>query len=38
MGSVVLRDLPANVVAAGNPCRVIRSLEEAAGAPLRLPT
>jgi maltose O-acetyltransferase len=25
-GSVVTRDLPANVVAAGNPCRVIRSL------------
>jgi maltose O-acetyltransferase len=38
MGSVVLRDLPANVVAAGNPCRVIRSLEEAPGAALRLPT
>lgn len=25
-GSVVVRDLPAGVVAAGNPCRVIRSL------------
>jgi maltose O-acetyltransferase len=25
-GSVVTRDLPANVVAAGNPCRVIRQL------------
>jgi len=25
-GSVVLRDLPANVLAAGNPCRVIRGL------------
>ncbi len=25
-GSVVTRDLPANVVAAGNPCRVIRKL------------
>ena len=25
-GSVVLRDLPAGVVAAGNPCRVIRRL------------
>lgn len=25
-GSVVTRDLPANVVAAGNPCRVIRTL------------
>jgi maltose O-acetyltransferase len=25
-GSVVTRDIPANVVAAGNPCRVIRSL------------
>lgn len=26
-GSVVVKDIPANVVAAGNPCRVIRSLE-----------
>lgn len=26
-GSVVIRDIPANVFAAGNPCRVIRSLE-----------
>ncbi len=26
-GSVVTRDVPANVVAAGNPCRVIRQLE-----------
>lgn len=26
-GSVVTRDIPAGVVAAGNPCRVIRSLE-----------
>ena len=26
-GSVVTRDIPANVVAAGNPCRVIRSLD-----------
>lgn len=26
-GSVVTRDVPANVVAAGNPCRVIRTLE-----------
>jgi acetyltransferase-like isoleucine patch superfamily enzyme len=25
-GSIVTRDVPANVVAAGNPCRVIRSL------------
>jgi maltose O-acetyltransferase len=25
-GSVVTRDLPANVVAAGNPCRVLRQL------------
>jgi maltose O-acetyltransferase len=25
-GSVVTRDLPANVVAVGNPCRVIRHL------------
>ena len=36
MGSVVPRDRPANVVAAGNPCRVIRELEHAAGASLRL--
>jgi maltose O-acetyltransferase len=27
-GSVVTKDIPANVVAAGNPCRVIRSLPE----------
>ncbi|ODS05668.1 sugar O-acetyltransferase [Vibrio scophthalmi] len=27
-GSVVTKDIPANVVAAGNPCRVIRSLQE----------
>ena len=26
-GSVVVKSLPANVVAAGNPCRVLRSLE-----------
>lgn len=26
-GSVVVRDIPAGVVAAGNPCRVIRALE-----------
>jgi maltose O-acetyltransferase len=29
-GSVVTRDIPANVVAAGNPCRVIRTLDEVA--------
>lgn len=28
-GSVVIRDLPAGVLAAGNPCRVIRKLTEA---------
>ena len=28
-GSVVTRDIPANVVAAGNPCKVIRTLTEA---------
>lgn len=28
-GSVVNRDIPANVVAAGNPCRVIRKITEA---------
>jgi maltose O-acetyltransferase len=27
-GSVVVRDIPARVFAAGNPCRVIRSLDE----------
>ena len=27
-GSVVTRDIPARVVAAGNPCRVIRQIEE----------
>ena len=28
-GSVVTRDLPGGVFAAGNPCRVIRTLSEA---------
>ena len=27
MGSIVTKDIPANVVAAGNPCKVIRNLE-----------
>lgn len=27
-GSVVTRDIPANVVAAGNPCRVVRAITE----------
>lgn len=27
-GSVVTKDIPANVVAAGNPCKVIRKIEE----------
>lgn len=27
-GSVVVHDIPDNVVAAGNPCRVVRSIEE----------
>jgi maltose O-acetyltransferase len=27
-GSVVTRDVPADVFAAGNPCRVIRALSE----------
>ena len=27
-GSVVTKDIPANVVAAGNPCRVIREINE----------
>ncbi|MCG1009614.1 sugar O-acetyltransferase [Salinicoccus sp. ID82-1] len=27
-GSVVVKDVPANTVAAGNPCRVIRAIEE----------
>lgn len=26
-GSVVVKDIPANVVAAGNPCRIIRSID-----------
>ncbi|WP_199302752.1 DapH/DapD/GlmU-related protein [Oscillatoria sp. FACHB-1406] len=26
-GSVVVKDIPANVVAVGNPCRVIRQLD-----------
>ena len=28
-GSVVTKDIPANVIAAGNPCRVIREITEA---------
>lgn len=27
-GSVVIRDIPENVVAAGNPCKVIRKITE----------
>ena len=27
-GSVVTKDIPSNVVAVGNPCKVIRRLEE----------
>jgi acetyltransferase-like isoleucine patch superfamily enzyme len=27
-GSVVVKDIPANVIAAGNPCKVIRSIEK----------
>lgn len=27
-GSVVTKDIPANVVAAGNPCRVIKSIDD----------
>ena len=27
-GSVVTKDIPANVVAAGNPCRIIKEAEE----------
>ena len=27
-GSIVTRDIPANVVAVGNPCRVMRELNE----------
>lgn len=33
-GSVVTKDLPDNVVVAGNPARVIRVLEEGGGAPV----
>lgn len=29
-GSVVTKDIPANVIAAGNPCRVIRQITEEA--------
>lgn len=29
-GSVVTKDIPANVIAAGNPCKVIKALEESA--------
>jgi maltose O-acetyltransferase len=32
-GSVVTRDLPANVVAVGNPARVVRFLDPAASVP-----
>lgn len=28
-GSIVTKDIPANVVAAGNPCRVVKQLDEA---------
>ena len=28
-GSVVTKDLPSNVIAVGNPCRVLRPLTEA---------
>ena len=30
-GAIVTRDIPAGVVAAGNPCRVLRALETSAG-------
>jgi maltose O-acetyltransferase len=36
-GSVVTRDIPAGVFAAGNPCRVIRSLEPGETAPGPMP-
>ena len=32
-GSVVTRDIPDGVFAAGNPCRVIRAIDEASGPP-----
>nr|WP_293925296.1 hypothetical protein [Sphingobacterium sp. UBA6320] len=28
-GSVVTKDIPANVIAAGNPCKIIRNITEA---------
>jgi maltose O-acetyltransferase len=28
-GSIVTKDLPSNVIAAGNPCRVIREITDA---------
>lgn len=37
MGSVVLRDIPADVVAAGNPCRVVREVERAVASPRETP-
>ncbi len=27
-GSIVTKDIPANVVAAGNPCKVLREIDE----------
>jgi serine acetyltransferase len=32
-GSVVTRDVPEGVLAAGNPCRVIREIDPATGRP-----
>jgi maltose O-acetyltransferase len=32
-GSVVTRDIPPGVVAAGNPCRILRALDPAAARP-----
>ncbi|MDG3374600.1 sugar O-acetyltransferase, partial [Vibrio parahaemolyticus] len=28
-GSVVTKDIPANVIAVGNPCRILRTITEA---------
>ncbi len=36
-GSVVTRDIPSGVFAAGNPCRVIREIDDSTSLPLRRP-
>lgn len=36
-GSVVVRDIPSGSIAVGNPCRVVRSVEDPDAAPVRRP-